>query len=315
MKIVITGATGHIGSALIRQFAFDFPGAEIVLLDNMKTQRYCSLFNLPRTAKYSFVEMDVCVADLSKFFRDSDAVVHLAALTDAANSFENSDLVEKNNLEATSRVAKACLESRSQMILLSSTSVYGTSSTTVSEDCLLTDLNPQSPYAVTKLKEENLVETMVRDQGLRAVICRFGTIVGTSPGMRFHTAVNKFCWQAALGLPITVWKTAYDQKRPYLDLRDATRALSFIIKKQSSDGLIYNVLSSNSTVREITEIIRKFVPDIEINFIDNMIMNQLSYEVSNQRFSDLGFSFSDGLNVSVGETINLLKDARSFHCG
>jgi nucleoside-diphosphate-sugar epimerase len=98
-------------------------------------------------------------------------------------------------------------------------------------------------------------------------------------------------------------------------LRDATRALSFLIKKQSSDGLIYNVLSSNSTVREITEIIRKFIPNIEINFIDNLIMNQLSYEVSNKRFLDLGFSFSDGLDVSIGETINLLKDARSFHCG
>ncbi len=314
MKIVITGATGHIGSALIHQFAFDFPGAEIVLLDNMKTQRYCSLFNLPRTAQYSFVEIDVCTSDLSKFFNGADTVVHLAALTDAANSFENADLVKKNNLEATSRVAKACIESQSQMILLSSTSVYGTSSTTVSEDCLITDLNPQSPYAETKLKEENLVETMVRSHGLRAVICRFGTIVGTSPGMRFHTAVNKFCWQAALGLPITVWTTAYDQKRPYLDLRDATRALSFLINKQSSAGLIYNILSSNSTVCEITEIIRKFIPDIEINFIDNMIMNQLSYEVSNKRFSDLGFSFSDGLDTRIGETINLLKDARSFIC-
>ena len=38
--------------------------------------------------------------------------------------------------------------------------------------------------------------------------------------MRFHTAVNKFCWQATMGQPISVWTTAYDQKRPYLDIED-----------------------------------------------------------------------------------------------
>ena len=55
-------------------------------------------------------------------------------------------------------------------------------------------------------------------KGLKGVSCRFGTIFGASPGMRFHTAVNKFCWQAVMGQPITVWSTAYDQKRPYLEV-------------------------------------------------------------------------------------------------
>ena len=34
--------------------------------------------------------------------------------------------------------------------------------------------------------------------------------------MRFHTAVNKSCWQAVMGQPLTVWETAYGQKRTYL---------------------------------------------------------------------------------------------------
>ncbi|MCP4185049.1 MAG: SDR family NAD-dependent epimerase/dehydratase, partial [Hyphomicrobiales bacterium] len=50
MKIVVTGALGHIGSRLARQIPATFPGAEIVLIDNMATQRYCSLFNLPDEA-------------------------------------------------------------------------------------------------------------------------------------------------------------------------------------------------------------------------------------------------------------------------
>ncbi len=55
MKIVVTGALGHIGSRLILELPTMFPGAEIVLLDNLSTQRYCSLFYLPETGHYRFM--------------------------------------------------------------------------------------------------------------------------------------------------------------------------------------------------------------------------------------------------------------------
>ena len=38
------------------------------------------------------------------------------------------------------------------------------------------------------------------------ITLRFGTIAGLSRGIRFHTAVNKFCLNASLNLPIPVWK-------------------------------------------------------------------------------------------------------------
>src|SRR5205814_8908477 len=125
--------------------------------------------------------------------------------------------------------------------------------------------------------------------GLKGGIYRFGTIFGISQGMRFHTAVNKFCWQAAIGQPITVWSTAYDQKRPYLDLGDACRAIEHIIRADLFDGRTYNVLTGNYTVREIVQQIRTFVPDITVQFVDNQIMNQLSYEVDDTRFRQTGF--------------------------
>ena len=53
--------------------------------------------------------------------------------------------------------------------------------------------------------------------------------------------------------PLSVWRTAYDQKRPYLDLEDAVRAIPFIIDRELFDGRIYNVLTLNATVREIVE--------------------------------------------------------------
>ena len=59
MKILVTGALGHIGSRLIRELPVSFPEAQIVMIDNMSAQRYCSLFDLPREGNYSFVEGDV----------------------------------------------------------------------------------------------------------------------------------------------------------------------------------------------------------------------------------------------------------------
>ena len=309
MKIVVTGALGHIGSALIRQLPLDFPDAAIVMVDNMLTQRYASLFDLPVIGRYQFVESDVRKIDLKLLFEDADVVVHLAALTDAAGTFDRAAELEANNLDATAKVAAACRQTGARLIHLSSTSVYGTQNALVSEDCTLDELKPQSPYAETKLKEENLVQSLTKRDGLRAIMFRFGTIFGASVGMRYHTAVNKFCWQAVMKQPLAIWKTAFDQKRPYLDLVDAMRAITFVIRQDLFDGRVYNALTVNATVRDIVDCIREFIPDLQLSFVNSPIMNQLSYEVSCARFLDQGFAFRGDLRRGVGETVALLETA------
>jgi len=203
MRLVVTGALGHIGSRLVRFLPEAFPGCEVTMVDNLSTQRFGSLFDLPRTGRYRFVEADVTKVDLVPLLRGADAVVQLAAITDAAGSFDRAREVENNNFHATRRIAETCAELGIALIAPSSTSVYGTQKTVVDEDCGVEDLKPQSPYAETKLKEEDLLGTLFQS-GLKVVRLRLGTIFGTSPGMRFHTAVNKFCWQAVFGVPLTV---------------------------------------------------------------------------------------------------------------
>ena len=309
MKIIVTGAIGHIGSYIIRDLGVSFPGSNVVMVDNMMTQRFPSLFNLPSNSNYSFIEGDVSQIDLKPVFFGAKVVIHLAAITDAAGSIDKAEELEANNFQSTLRVAEACIEADASLIAISSTSVYGTQKDQVDENCSDSELQPQSPYATTKLKEEELIANLSKDKGLKAIHCRFGTIFGASQGMRFHTAVNKFCWQAVMNQPISVWSTAYDQKRPYLDLLDASRAIAFIIKNNIFDGQIYNVLTSNATVRQVVDTIKEFVPNLEIEFVDNQIMNQLSYEVLCQRFKSKGFVFSGNMRRGIKETIDLLKYA------
>ena len=309
MKLAVTGALGHIGSRLIRELPLLIPNASIVMIDDLSTQRYCSLFNLPPQASYTFIQGDLLKLDLKSLFCDINVVIHLAAITNATKSFDNQEEVEHVNFMTSLNVAEACITTNTKMFLISSPSVYGTLKHQVDENCSPDELNPQSPYAATKLKEEAMIKKKVAEESLHGVILRLGTIFGTSPGMRFHTAINKFCWQAIMGIPITVWKTAYEQKRPYLDLTDAIRCIVFLLKRDLFNGRVYNVVTLNATVREVVNSIQAFVPTLEVEFVDSRIMNQLSYEVLNTRLEEKKFTFQGDLKQGIKNTIALLKES------
>jgi len=305
-RILITGALGHIGSSLIHSLQ---PGdyEAVMLLDDLSTQRYCSLFNLPPGVPFTFVEDSICSGPLDAYFDGVDVVIHLAAITNAAGSFEIQEEVERVNFEGTERVAQACVESGSKLIFISTTSVYGTNQKVIDESCSSAELNPQSPYALSKLRAEELLDGLGKSSGLRYFVGRFGTIFGCSPGMRFHTAINKFCWQACTGQRLTVWRTALNQRRPYLDLEDAVRAIKFVLRRDQFDNQIYNIVTENSTVAEIAALIKRQIPDTELRYIDAAIMNQLSYTVANDKFRKLGFEFRGSLDEGIAETVRLIR--------
>jgi nucleoside-diphosphate-sugar epimerase len=307
--VLVTGALGHIGSSLIRRLPTLLPGVRIRMLDNLSTQRYCSLFNLPPEGQYEFVEGDILGEKLRDAVAGCSAVVHLAGLTDATGTAGTPELVMRANRDGAHQVALACAAAGVPMLLASTTSIYGSQAATVDESCPDSELKPQSPYAESKLAAERLLADLGASHGLRWTACRFGTIFGTSPGMRFHTAVNKFVWQACTGLPITVWRTALDQKRPYLDISDAVDAIAFILRTDLFPGEMFNVVTCNATVREITDEIRRSVPSLTIEFVDTQIMNQLSYHVLAERIQAKGFRFAGNLERSIAESVQQLRVA------
>ena len=193
------------------------------------------------------------------------------------------------------------------MIHFSSTSIYGTKKKIVDENCDQEDKNPQSPYADTKYREELLVQNYFDEQKVKTKTLRLGSICGTSPGMRFHAAISKFCYQASIGQPLTVWETALKQKRPFLSLNDATRAIAFVIENNLFDGGVFNLVTSNYSVQEIIEVIKKNIPTIKIELVKSKIMNNLSYDVSSKKFQDQGFVFSQNLEEGIKNTIELFK--------
>ena len=312
MNILITGALGHIGSYLLRDLPKKFGDLNIIAVDSLLTQRYFSLFNLPKIGNFKFINADITKINLANTLGEIDYIIHLAAITDASSSFHMKEFVEENNYKATNAAINLSVKKNAKLIMMSSTSVYGTQKKTIDEDCLETELAPQSPYAEVKLKEEKLIKTVVKAKQLQSVILRLGTIFGISPGMRFHTAVNKFCWQAVMKDPITVWKTALEQKRPYLDLLDLGNAIAHIIKTDLFNNSTYNLLSGNFTVNNIIDFIRMYEPELSIKLVENNIMNQLSYEVLNQKFINENFKFVGNIKNGIKETIEQLKQSNTI---
>ena len=312
MKILITGALGHIGSKLIRELPQQIANLELDLLDNLATERYCSLFNLPSTARYNFIEQDLLTFELDPLVESNDLVIHLAAITDPSATFHEPTQIYQHNLRATEKVALSCLRNNVKLLFPSSTSVYTPQTSFVDEYCDAQSLQPVSPYAKCKLAEESLLLQLHSEQQLQVAICRFGTIFGVSTGMRFHTAVNKFCWQAIFGKPVSVWETAYNQQRPYLSINDAINVISFIINNDLFNGKVYNAVTGNYTVANVIASIKNYIPEVKVQLVQHPIMNDLSFAVINKQLSKYNFNFIGNITEEIKETIATFANVNNY---
>ena len=110
-KILITGALGHIGSHLIRNLDKSVV-RDVILMDNLESQRFPSLYNLPKGFSFKFIKDDITTADFRKYLKGVDAVIHLAAITDAEKSKQMAEQVEAVTYQGLARVAEACLKSK-----------------------------------------------------------------------------------------------------------------------------------------------------------------------------------------------------------
>ena len=303
INILITGGLGHLGSYFIDKFPDYY---NLTVVDNLLTQRYSSLFNLER--KIKFLNMDI--DDLTEKDLDGiDYVLHLAAITNAEESFQNKKQIEEVNVVKTKKFIELCNGNVECFIFPSSTSVYGTATDIVYEDDD-SFVNPQSPYAESKIQIENIIKKELGNE-TKYLILRFGTIFGTSIGMRFHTAINKFCYEVVMKRPLTIWKQNYEHYRPYLGLNDALRSVEhFIIKDNDCWNNTYNVLSLNSKLKDIVSCIEEVTGKVELNMVNTPLLNQFSYKVNDGKVRNTGFVPKDKLVDSVKDTLQMFRGVK-----
>jgi UDP-glucose 4-epimerase len=304
MNLLITGCCGHIGSYVAENIYKIKKIKKTILVDNIKSNRFCSLFNLKKNNNLKFYLRDVNKKNSLNDFKNIKYVIHCASMTNAEKSFGKEKEMYKNNLDCLKNVMDFCQKNNSKLIHLSSTSVYGKQTDLVDENCEKKYLKPQSPYADIKLIEERMLKKSTNK--LRFNTFRFGTIAGISKGIRFHTAVNKFCLNAAINENIFVYKTALNQFRPYLSLDDAFKVFKFCIENDFFKNDVFNALSGNYTVKQILSKIKKYKKNIVIKFVKSEIMNQLSYNVSCKKLENNGLYLRGSIEKDIKQTLKLL---------
>ena len=306
MNLLITGCCGHIGSYLVNNIYKIDKINKTFIIDNFHSTQINSLFNIHKRNNIKFYNLDLTKKNALNKFNKIDYVIHLASMTNAAGSFNKKKEMYKNNINCMKNIINFCKNKKAKLIHISSTSVYGKQASIVDENCEKKFLKPQSPYADIKLIEEEMLKKETKK--IKYVTYRFGTISGVSTGMRFHTAVNKFCYNASIGEPIAVYKTALNQFRPYLSLKDAFKVFKFTIDNDLFKNNIYNALSENCTVNQIIQKIKKYKKKIKIKFVYSEIMNQLSYHVDKKKLNKEGLNLKNKISEDIKDTIKLLKN-------
>jgi UDP-glucose 4-epimerase len=308
MVILVTGGCGYIGSKLIRALASNekFAGQTIRVIDNMMRERYVAIMDLPSHSHFEFLEGDIRKDDdLKRAFKDVEMVVDLAGITNAPLSFERKELTFEVNVGGGRKVVEQAVKSGVGKFVYSSTaSVYGPTKGMVDEKY---PCKPISPYGESKLQGEKACLEASRQNGLDATVFRLGTVFGYSIGMRFDTVVDRFTYLACVGMPLTVWQSAQNEKRPYLSISDTVDAVTFALTRSGMKGEIYNVVGENASMNRITSAIAKEVPDTRVVITPTPNLNQVSYELDGSKVERIGFKPRHTLEEGVREIVDRFR--------
>ena len=88
MRILVTGACGHIGSYIIENIHKIKKVKKVILLDNFLAGNIHSVFNLKNRKKFVISSKDLTTKGSLNSFKKIDIIIHCASITNAAGSFD-----------------------------------------------------------------------------------------------------------------------------------------------------------------------------------------------------------------------------------
>jgi nucleoside-diphosphate-sugar epimerase len=241
MRVLVTGAAGFLGSTLVESLLGR--GVEVVGIDAFtpnydRARKRANLEGALASRGFRFVESDLRHAPLEPLLAGVTHVVHLAALPGVRASWGEAfrDYAEHNVL-GTQRLLEAtrAVGGVERFVAASSSSVYGapTRFPTPEEE----PLRPLSPYGVTKVATESLLQSYRATFGISTVALRYFTVYG--PRQRPDMGIHRFFEAARAGAPVTVYGDG-KQTRDFTYVDDAVRATIDAMTRPVKE-LAYNV--------------------------------------------------------------------------
>jgi nucleoside-diphosphate-sugar epimerase len=169
-------------------------------------------------------------------------IYHLAAQAGVRHSWgEHFETYIRDNVAATQKLLEWCrgADNLRSLVFASSSSVYGsTRELPMNEDTSVP--RPYSPYGVTKLAAEHLVNLYHTNYGIPAVSCRFFTVYG--PRQRPDMAFHRFIMAGLKGEPILIYGSG-EQTRDFTYAGDIVQGL--LKAKEHAEGQVFNLGGGN----------------------------------------------------------------------
>ena len=282
---------------------------------------------------YTFLENT-----LLKF--EPEAVVHFGEQRSAPFSMidrEHAVMTQTNNVVGTLNLLYV-LRDRfpdCHLVKLGTMGEYGTPNIDIEEGYITIEHNgrkdtlpypkqPGSFYHLSKVHDSHNIHFACKIWGLRATDLNQGVVYGVlteETGMDellinrldydgvFGTALNRFCIQAAVGHPLTVYGKG-GQTRAFLDIRDTVRCVELAINTPADKGQfrVFNQFTEMFGVGDLAMMVKKAATSmglsVEISHLDNprIEMEDHYFNAKNTKLIDLGLTphyLSDSLLDSL----------------
>ena len=260
-KIFVTGGAGFIGSHIVdRLTEEDF---DVTVIDDLHTGSLTNVSRHRNRKNFHFVEGDIRDNNLvRKNLKDIDVVFHEAALASVTFSVKDPISTNQINVEGTLNLLKAsCDLDVKRFIFASSAAVYGkTKSPRKNED---DNLNPTSPYGVSKLAAENYVQVFQRLYGLETVCLRYFNVYGPRQRVDVHGSyggvISIFINRILKNMPPTINGDG-EQTRDFVYIDDVVEANILAMNSQNGAGEVFNIATGkNVSINRVAEILKQIM--------------------------------------------------------
>ncbi len=265
---------------------------------------------------------------LSSMFREfePESLVHFAEQRSAPYSMidrQHAVFTQANNVLGTLNVLFAIkeLQPECHLVKLGTMGEYGTPNIDIEEGYIAIEHNGRkdvlpypkqagSFYHLSKVHDSHNMLFTCRIWGLRATDLNQGVVYGTMTDETalddtlinrfdydevFGTVLNRFCVQAAVGYPLTVYGKG-GQTRGYLDLRDTVRCVELACLNPAAKGecRVFNQFTEQFSVLDLARMVqaagRKLSLKVEIQHLPDprVEAEQHYYNARHSKLADLG---------------------------
>ncbi len=178
MNILLTGGAGYIGSHAALSLLDD--GHKVHIIDNLSTGNKKLI---PKSAKFTNcnINNEEVISNLIQS-NNFDVLMHFAGFIQVEESVKQPEKYFENNTDNSIKLFNICKENGLTKIIFSSTAAaYGL----VTENKLIdeyTNLNPQNPYAESKIKTEKFL--FDNEDSFQFIILRYFNVAGADKKLR-----------------------------------------------------------------------------------------------------------------------------------